>query len=398
VRVAYVCADAGIPVFGQKGCSIHVQEVIRSLLKKNVEVSLFTTCLGDKIPSEFQEVNIYSLPTIPKVEKAVRERVALSINPDLALELKMAEPFDCVYERYSLWSYSGMEYAKKAGITGILEVNAPLIVEQDRHRGLVYREEAEAVAKKLFNDATIIIAVSREIKDYIAQYVTNTDKIKVIPNGVNPQRFSTGILKEKSSSAPFTAGFLGSLKPWHGLSILVDGFAQFHHSYPNTRLLIVGDGTERESLLQAIKAKNLESSVILTGSVAPDEVSHWLSQMDVAVAPYPYLEDFYFSPLKIYEYMAMGLPVIASNIGQLTEIIEDGVNGLLSNAGDSRALASHLERLYNDSSLRRHLGNKAKETILNHHTWDRVVEEILGLVKQEVTSLYRFAEVKSLIL
>ena len=74
MRAAYICADPGIPIFGQKGCSIHVQEVIRSLLQKNVQVCLFTTRLGDEIPSDFQGVRVNLLPTIPKVERGVRER------------------------------------------------------------------------------------------------------------------------------------------------------------------------------------------------------------------------------------------------------------------------------------------------------------------------------------
>ncbi len=384
MRVAYVCADRGIPVFGQKGCSIHVQEVIRSLLQKNVQICLFTTCLSQEIPPDFQGVKVYQLPTIPKVERAVRERIALSINPDLELELSLAQPFDFVYERYSLWSYSGMEYAQKMGIPGILEVNAPLILEQEKHRGLVDREQAEAVAKRVFQAAAVIIAVSREIKDYLSQYVTDKDKIQVIPNGVNPQRFSQNLSGTNApSTSQFTVGFVGSLKPWHGLPVLIDGFARFHRNHPNTRLLIVGDGTERDRLLKEIATKKLESAVHLTGAVPPETVPHWLAQMDVAVAPYPQSEDFYFSPLKVYEYMAAGLPVVASKIGQLTEIIDDGVNGLLLPPGDGTALADALEQLCLNPSLRRTLGDSAREKILHNHTWGRVVEKILFLANQE---------------
>ncbi len=384
MRVAYVCADPGIPVFGQKGCSIHVQEVIRSLLQQNVQISLFTTRLGDEIPPDFQEIKVYQLPTIPKVERAIRERLALSINPDLELELRLTQPFDFVYERYSLWSYSAMEYAKKMGIPGILEVNAPLILEQDKHRGLVNREQAEAVARKVFQAATTIIAVSHKIKDYVSQYVTDKHKIQIIPNGVNPQRFSRNLSEKNArSSSNFTVGFVGSLKPWHGLPVLMDGFARFHRNHPHTRLLIVGDGTERDRLLTEIASKNLESAVHLTGAVPPETVPDWLAQMDVAVAPYPPIDDFYFSPLKVYEYMAAGLPVIASKIGQLTEIIDDRINGILAPPGDATALATALEQLWRSPSLRRRLGDSAREKILHHYTWERVVEKILLLAHQE---------------
>jgi glycosyltransferase involved in cell wall biosynthesis len=123
--------------------------------------------------------------------------------------------------------------------------------------------------------------------------------------------------------------------------------------------------------------------VHLTGAVPPETIPYWLAQMDVAVAPYPQSQDFYFSPLKVYEYMAAGLPVIASKIGQLTEIIENGVNGILAPPGDATALATALEQLWRSPLLRKHLGNSAQEKILQEHTWDKVVDKILWLASQQ---------------
>lgn len=379
MKVAYICADVGIPVFGQKGCSIHVQEIIRSLLAKNIEICLFTPRLGGEIPEDFQDVTIYPLPKIPKMTPEVREKMAYSINADLKLGLSSLLPFDLIYERYSLWSYIGMEFAKKRGITGILEVNAPLILEQEQHRCLINRQQAEEVAKRVFDSADYIVAVSSGVKDYVCQYVSNVDKVRVIPNGVNAKRFSGDIFAQKSSYSPFTVGFVGTLKPWHGLSILIESFASFHRIYSDSRLLIVGDGGERDSLQRQISDYGLESSVVLTGMVTPDEIPYWLGEMDVAVAPYPASDNFYFSPLKIYEYMAAGLPVIASEIGQITEIIDHEVNGLLSPAGDAKALTDALFRLLRSHPLRLKLGKSAREKVLLHHTWDRVVDQVLSL-------------------
>jgi glycosyltransferase involved in cell wall biosynthesis len=101
--------------------------------------------------------------------------------------------------------------------------------------------------------------------------------------------------------------------------------------------------------------------------------------MDAAVAPYAPTESFYFSPLKVFEYMAAGLPVAASRIGQIGEVIRDGVNGLLLPPGDPEALAAALERLCRDRALRMRLGQAARATALKEHTWDAVAGKILRL-------------------
>lgn len=389
MRVAYVCADPGVPVFGQKGCSIHVQEVIRALQRQGAEVDLFATRLGGNPPADLASVKVHRLPSIPKVERSVRERVALSINPDLDLELNLAAPFDLVYERYSLWSYSGMEYAQTAGIPGILEVNAPLIQEQAQHRGLVHREAAEQVATRAFRAATALIAVSREIETYLADWVEFPQTIHVIPNGVNPNRFSSDRhLEELNADQTFTVGFVGSLKPWHGLPHLVTAFEALHQRVSNARLLIVGDGPERQSLEADLGDRNLLAHTHFTGAVPPEAIPTWLSEMDVAVAPYPAESTFYFSPLKVYEYMAAALPVVVSRIGQLSDLIDDGVTGVLCEPGNPIALAEALEALWRSPQQRHQMGQAARRQILTHHTWDTVAQQILDIAGLQPRSPY----------
>jgi glycosyltransferase involved in cell wall biosynthesis len=101
--------------------------------------------------------------------------------------------------------------------------------------------------------------------------------------------------------------------------------------------------------------------------------------MDVAVAPYPNHADFYFSPLKVYEYMAAGLPVVASEIGQLATLIEHDRTGLLCEPGDPVALADAIERLRQQPQLRAQLGREARETMLREHSWDAVVQRIVTI-------------------
>jgi glycosyltransferase involved in cell wall biosynthesis len=122
----------------------------------------------------------------------------------------------------------------------------------------------------------------------------------------------------------------------------------------------------------------LAGAAHLTGMVAPTQVPGLLASMDVAVCPYP-KQRFYFSPLKVYEFMAAGLPVVASRIGQLGELIEDEMTGLLCPPGDTTALADALDRLRRDPVLRRRLGQAARASAIRDHTWHAVVDRILYL-------------------
>jgi glycosyltransferase involved in cell wall biosynthesis len=101
--------------------------------------------------------------------------------------------------------------------------------------------------------------------------------------------------------------------------------------------------------------------------------------MDVAVAPYPPQADFYFSPLKVYEYMAAGLPVVASQIGQLAALIQNGINGFLCPPGDAISLSAMLEQLWWQPEWRAELGRAARATVLETYTWDAIVQRMFNL-------------------
>src|SRR5262249_33566709 len=111
MRIAYVCADRGVPIFGRKGCSIHVQEVIRALSAQGASVELFAMRAEGDPPPVLGRVPLRQLPALPQGDYALRERAALAANEDVRALLEREGPFDLVYERYSLWSCAAMEYA-----------------------------------------------------------------------------------------------------------------------------------------------------------------------------------------------------------------------------------------------------------------------------------------------
>jgi glycosyltransferase involved in cell wall biosynthesis len=380
MRVAYVCADQGIPVFGRKGCSIHVQEVVQALIGAGAHVDLFTPRTEGEPPPGMKSVRLHPLPIAGQKSPAARERAAFMANGELLQALDRVGPFDLVYERYSLWSHAGMDYAQATRVPGLLEINAPLIDEQARHRVLVDRPQAEWVAHRAFGNAFALVAVSQEVATYLRQFPQAADRVHVVPNGVNPARFPEDLSPSfPGSPGTFTVGFLGTLKPWHGLQTLVNAFDRLHGIVPEVRLLVVGDGPERSRLEEDLCTLGLRDAVHFTGSVDPREVPGLLASMEAAVAPYPSVGPFYFSPLKVYEYMAAGCAVVASRIGQLDGLIEHEVSGLLCAPGDPLELAGALLRLRREPSLRDRLARAARAKVRQAHTWEASVRNILRL-------------------
>ena len=381
MRIAYICGDSGVPVFGGMGCLIHVQEVLRALRAQGAEVELFAVRLGGEAPADLATVPVHRLPVAEAEGGAAREAALKAANDIWRERFLAGGQWDAVYERYSLWSCGILEQARLLGIPSLLEVNAPLIEEQSVHRGLEDEVGAQEMARRAFEAASRLLAVSDEVGAYLEGFPEAMGKVEILPNGVDVDRFAPAIAmrrKRAGKAKNLTVGFVGTLKPWHGTHHLVEAFRALVQERPEMHLLIVGDGPERSRLMEQVREGGVADRVSFTGSVTAEEVPGWLAAMDIAVAPYPQLEQFYFSPLKVYEYMAAGLPVVASRIGQIERLIRDRVNGLLVEPGKPGSLALALATLAAKRSLRERLGAAERTTVERHHTWASVATRILG--------------------
>lgn len=384
MRVAYICADPGVPAFGRKGCSIHVTEVLRALVRRGASVDLFGCRFDAPPPRDLRSVRILRLGKPSQDSLAQREQDLLACNTKLQHMLDHRQPFDLVYERFSLWSFAAMEYARCRRVPGLLEVNAPLIDEQRTYRELFHYQEAEDAQRRAMRAASAIVAVSGELAAWLrsSTIVRSRSTVEVVPNGVNPLKFANAAANRcDKQPGTFTIGFVGSLRPWHDLTTLLEAFLKLSRDDRGWRLLIVGEGPERsraESRLMDVAA-DVRSRVTFTGAVEHDMVPSLLASMDVAVVPYAGQQTCYYSPLKLFEYMAAGLPIVASRVGQVSEVIVDGVSGLLYPPGKVGALAATLDKVRSHPELRRLLGAAARRAVYERHTWDGVVKRILEI-------------------
>ncbi|WGW13472.1 glycosyltransferase family 4 protein [Saxibacter everestensis] len=375
MRVAYVCVDPGIPVFGAKGGSVHVQEIIRAWRRRGAQVTVYCTRRGSAVPADLDDLDIVELPV--RAESAGdRESETERRSVQLAGLIEAAGT-DLVYERFSLFSRTLELTVGRLGIPAILEVNAPLIDEQARHRVLADRAAAERCLLGAARAASVVACVSAEVQSWLRGAVPEACTI-VAPNGVNTERITPAV---GGCAAGLTVGFVGTLKPWHGVHRLLDAAALTGRDW---KLLIVGDGPMADDLRS--QADTLRLDVEFTGAVMPEAMPSMLRRCDVAVAPYPPTESgtaHYFSPLKVYEYFAAGLPVVASAIGQLPKVIEHEVTGLLVDPRSVPELGQAIARLDDDPGLRRRLGAAAREAAVTRHNWDRVLEGILAAARTD---------------
>ena len=388
MRVAYVCTDPGVPVFGTKGSSVHVQAILTQLVDRGHQVHVVAARAGGEPSGALSDVSVHQLPKAGGTgtkDHADRERAARDGDAEVARILDRLDAdfqIDLLYERYALWSDHATRWASSRGVPCVLEVNAPLPLEQARHRVLVDSAGADAVAKSACGAADVVVCVSDAVSDWVRSlHVAGPDAVHTVPNGVDTRRFTPHAVRPAPDT--FTLGFVGTLKPWHGVDDLVRAFHLLHRHDPSYRLLLVGDGPGRAAVERLVTDLGLADAVELTGAVDPTLVPDLLGRMDVAVAPYPRLDDFYFSPLKIYEYLAAGVPVVASDAGNLPDLLAgpDGPLGLTYPAGSVDDLAAFVALLRAEPDLRADLARRARAEAVGSHDWSQVLAHVLDLLE-----------------
>ncbi|NIA69678.1 glycosyltransferase family 4 protein [Pelagibius litoralis] len=389
MRLVYVNADNGIPVFGNKGASVHIQEMARALTSLDCELRILTARKGSAPTGGLAElVEAVEGPDRVSTLTGRDEKERLYVETAHQIETRLIAlhkfwPFDLIYERYSLWSSAGVRAARRLGITCIIEVNAPLVEEQAAYRKLALDEIARGIEAEVFAKADALMVVSRPLADYVHGRGAAPQRVHVTGNAVDGTRFHPGVVPADVPDIPkdaFVLGFSGSLKRWHGVDVLMTAFRNLKSRMPEAHLLIVGDGPKHGWIEGFAQGADLMDSVTMTGWQPHAALPGLIARMDVATAPYPQSDNHYFSPLKLFEYMAVGRPIIASRIGQTAEVIADGRNGVLVPPGDADALAEAVMILRCEPDIARRLAAAAAEEG-RKHDWKRNARAVLDTAR-----------------
>lgn len=409
MKILYLNFDRGIPVLGDKGASVHVREFVRAAAALGHEVLLVCARAGEgNAPPPATVLELAADRPAGTLEAIGRELGIGVKTPDAkvlsrelamlaydrcadhrvfrALQMRGFRP-DFVYERHALFSAAGAQIAANLGCPRVLEVNAPLVEEQKRFRGLCLESIARRMETASFEATTATVAVSETVKTYVRARVPGcADRVHVLANGADLARFAAGQSQRERTRAqlgiaPETGviGFIGSFKAWHGIDLLFDVYQDIAKTR-DVHLLAVGDGPCRPSLIEKVAAAACRASVTLTGRVPHAAVPGLMAAIDVLVAPYAPIPHFYFSPLKVIEALAGARAVVAPRIGQLVELIEHRKTGLLYRPDDAEDCRNAITALLDDPLLREKMGHAARASV-GERGWGQVVQRVVGLAR-----------------
>ncbi len=302
-------------------------------------------------------------------------------------------PPDLIYQRHSSFSAAGALLARALGVPLVLEANHSEVAVLMMWSRLGLRDLALKMERCAFANADVIVSVSNNGAAALREYGADPAKILVNPNGVDERRFRPDLdgaaVRARYGFGPgdLVCGFVSTFTRWHGTLFLAEVLADVAARHPEIKFLFIGDGDLRSALETSVESRGLSAQAVFTGLIPLDTVPEHLAACDFFIAPNVPLVDgtpFFMSPVKLFEYMAMGKAVVAADLGQIGEVIEDGENGILFPAGSREGFLAAIDRVAGDPGLRARLGERARADAVARHTWRRNVRRTLEFLDAQL--------------
>lgn len=270
---------------------------------------------------------------------------------------------------------------QRHGVLWILQVEALLYYEAKAERKALI---LDGIAKKLelwsYRQCDVIACVSATLKEILVTEIgIDSHKIVLVPNGVDIQFLDPQLHQPKRVFPGFTIGFVGSLYSWAGLGLLLEAIAELKTTGYDLSLIVVGDGEMKSTWSAQAQALGLAQQVEFVGRVPWQDVPQYIAGCDVGYSGQIQLQmgKMYLSPMKLYEYMSMAKPVVASAFEDATRLVTEGETGFLFEPGDKQTLKQALIAAYAAQDRLSLMGQQARRQIENEHSWANRVEHLL---------------------
>jgi glycosyltransferase involved in cell wall biosynthesis len=411
MRILYVCSDPSIRAGGRGGgFTTHMEEMIHSFRKLGHEVVVLDT-KGERGDSRVAGVGGESsalhgvrshgesgvgarssggttgsargggLGAIPRgLRVLLRDAYYVLHNASFYSRvlnaLSRRPPFDFVYERYYVYQFAGTAAAARRDVPVVLEFNAS-IDETKLTDGLGLRALAAGIERRVTSRADAVVAVSDVVKRHLVGLKLPPEKVHVLHNGVNLEKFYPGISGEAVrqkfgfGSTDVVVGFVGGFSVWHGVHLLHEVAPLVTKKDNRLRFFMVGgrEGNPRfDAFRERVEREGFAGCFRFAGEVPRDDVPKCVAAMEIAIIPWA---TDYGSPTKTFEYMGMAKALVAPRVAALEEVLEHGKTALLVTPGDVKGIAEALLALAADVGLRESLGKNARNMVESTFNWDR---------------------------
>lgn len=385
MRILYHHRTRGLRVEG-----VHIRGIVHALreLGHTVTVMSFPGADPEHAPVARSEAGRGRLGgLVTRLPGIVFEFFELAYNlvtwPRMALAIRRQRP-QLIYERYSLFLFSTVWLARRHGIPVILEINDSALVE--RVRPLSLKRLARRVEGWCFRSSTGLVFISTHFLRQARSSYGEIARSIVSPNAAdldrfNPAHFEVARLRaERGLGNRVVCGHIGAFAHWHGMDRFMDAIAPRLDEVPELILVLVGDGRTLPAIREMVDARGLAERVLLAGQVAHADIPAWIACMDYAVLPD---SNEYGSPMKLFEFMAMGVAMVAPDYAPIAEVVDDGRTGWLFPRGRVDACVQRVIELATQAEERRRVGQAARECIVHKHQWRNNAEQLLSLLLTE---------------
>lgn len=385
---------------GRGAEGVHIRGVVKGLrqLDNNVDILSLPgaepeteeeTTSTEQVKQKASKKSGFSLLSdlTKHVPEFVFEIFELAFNLIAVIRLRKAvkeKSIDLIYERYSLFMFASVWWAKRNNLPIVLEINDSCQVQ--RVRSLSFKKLAEKIESWIFKNATGLVFISTRFKEVAEQAYGDIANSVVSPNGADLDKFvidedAGSVLRSKLGiENKVVLGYVGAFVHWHGIDWFVDLVCERLKQTPDLVLLLVGDGVAFEGIQNRVIESGVESQVILPGKVPHHEVSSYLSAMDLGILPD---SNDYGSPMKLFEFMAMGKGMIAPNFSPIAEVVQNNETSWLFPAGDQQACISKVFEIVNDKQVHKTVGINARAYIERERQWKHNAEQLLSLVHRD---------------